>query len=141
MSVGVGPVLARVYGSDYGPVATLLPILMAGTVPFAVTMTVLTAARIREHSPSTVGTAVALAVAVLVPTLLLTANHGALGAAWGWTIGNTIAAAIALLASRLADRDIPQAQPTALAPAPGITPIAAFSEQAVTPRPPGGSDR
>jgi O-antigen/teichoic acid export membrane protein len=106
LSLGIGPLLARLYGPDYGPVATLLPLLMAGTIPFAVTMTMLTRARIREHSSSTIAMAVALAVAVLVPTILLTTRHGATGAAWGWTIGNTIAAVLAILASRLHDRRV-----------------------------------
>src|SRR4029077_11320082 len=92
VSLGLGPVLARIYGPDYSQVATLLPVLMAGTIPFAVTMMMLTAARIREHSPSTLAMAVALAVAVLVPTVILTGSDGAMGAAWGWTIGNAIAA-------------------------------------------------
>jgi O-antigen/teichoic acid export membrane protein len=101
LSLGLGPLLAALYGPDYGPVATLLPLLMAGTIPFAVTMTMLTTARIREHSRATITVAVAFAVAVLVPTVLLVSRHGALGAAWGWAIGNTIAAVLALLVSRL----------------------------------------
>jgi O-antigen/teichoic acid export membrane protein len=101
LSLGLGPLLARVYGPAYGPVGTLLPLLVAGTIPFAVTMTVLTASRIREHSNSTIAVAVGFAVAVLVPTVFLTASYGALGAAWGWTVGNTLAAVFALLASRM----------------------------------------
>lgn len=104
LSLALGPLLARLYGPDYGPVATLLPLLMAGTIPLAVTMTMLTTARIREHSYSTIAVAVAFAVAVLVPTVFLAARHGTIGAAWGWTVGNTIAAVLALLASRLPDR-------------------------------------
>jgi O-antigen/teichoic acid export membrane protein len=104
-SLGVGPVLASLYGPEYGPVATLLPLLIAGTIPFAVTMTVLTTARIREHSTATIAVAVGYAVAVLVPTILLTASDGALGAAWGWTLGNTLAALLALFASRLPERE------------------------------------
>ncbi len=105
LSLGLGPLLASLYGPAYGPVATLLPLLVAGTIPFAVTMTLLTTARIREHSNATIAVAVAFAVAVLVPTVLLTASDGALGAAWGWTIGNAIAAVVALLASRLPGRE------------------------------------
>ena len=104
LSLGLGPVLASVYGPSYAPVATFLPLLVAGTIPFAVTTTVLTMARIREHSNSTIAVAVAFAVAVLVPTVLLTARHGAVGAVWGWAIGNSIAAVLALLVSRLAVR-------------------------------------
>lgn len=130
LSLGIGPVLARIYGSDYGPVATLLPLLIAGTIPFAVTMTMLTAARIREHSSSSVAMAIALAVAVLVPTLLLTARDGALGAAWGWTVGNAIAAVLALLASRLPDRGTGEPVPPVPAPAPSVAAIPTLSERA-----------
>ena len=77
-------VLAILYGPDYGPVGTLLPILVAGTIPFAVTTTLLTTARIREDSSATISMAVALAACVLIPTALLTAHNDALGAAWGW---------------------------------------------------------
>jgi O-antigen/teichoic acid export membrane protein len=99
LSLGLGPLLARLYGPSYGPVGTLLPLLVAGTIPFCVTMMLLTTARVREHSSATIAVAVAFAAAVLVSTALLTARHGALGAAWGWTVGNTIAAVLALLAS------------------------------------------
>ena len=104
LSVGLGPLFAGLYGPSYGPIATLLPILVAGTIPFAATMTLLTTARVREHSYSTIAVAVVFAAGVLVPTALLTARHGAVGAAWGWTMGNAIAAVLALLASRLLER-------------------------------------
>jgi hypothetical protein len=92
------------YGPAYGPVATLLPLLVAGTIPFAFTTTRLTTARIREQSSSTIAMASGFAVAVLVPTVFLTARDGAIGAAWGWAVGNTIAAALALLGSRMISR-------------------------------------
>ena len=38
LSLGLGPLLAGLYGPAYGPIATLLPLLVAGTIPFAVTM-------------------------------------------------------------------------------------------------------
>jgi O-antigen/teichoic acid export membrane protein len=123
-SLGVGPLLASLYGPAYEPVATLLPLLVAGTIPFAVTMTLLTTARIREHSNATIAVAVGYAVAVLVPTVLLTGSDGVLGAAWGWTIGNAIAAGIALLASRLPgpegrERARPKAETPLVTPIPG----------------------
>jgi O-antigen/teichoic acid export membrane protein len=124
MSLGLGPLLADLYGSAYAPVATLLPILVAGTIPFAVTTTVLTTARIREHSSLTIAVAAAFAIAVLVPTLLFTASDGALGAAWGWTIGNAIAAVFALFVSRVTARASEVRAPSGataplLAPTPG----------------------
>jgi O-antigen/teichoic acid export membrane protein len=104
VSLGFGPLLADLYGPAYGPVATLLPLLVAGTIPFAFTTTRLTTARIREQSSSTIAMASGFAVAVLVPTVFLTARDGAIGAAWGWAVGNTIAAALALLGSRMISR-------------------------------------
>jgi O-antigen/teichoic acid export membrane protein len=122
LSLGLGPLLATLYGPAYAPVATLLPLLVAGTIPFAMTMTLLTTARIREHSNATIAVAVVFAVAVLIPTILLTARDGALGAAWGWTIGNTLAAVLALVGSRLLGRKGGEpARPGA--PTPLLTPI------------------
>ena len=123
LSLALGPLLADLYGPAYGPVATLLPLLMAGTIPFAVTMTMLTTARIREHSRSTIAVAVAFAVAVLVPTLLLAASQGALGAAWGWMIGNTVAAVLAILVSRLPERGSGEQVQAAAAATSAIAPI------------------
>jgi O-antigen/teichoic acid export membrane protein len=122
LSIGLGPLLAAVYGPSYSPVSTLLPILVAGTIPFAVTTTVLTMARIRERSFATIAVAAAFAAAVLVPTVLLTARYDALGAAWGWTVGNAIAAVVALLVSRLATRERGE-RTAAETSAPLLTPI------------------
>jgi O-antigen/teichoic acid export membrane protein len=104
LSLGVGPVLADLYGPDYGPVATILPVLMAGTIPLAVTTMLLTRERIHEHSRSTIAIAVFFAIAVLAPTTLLTISGGAVGAAWGWAIGNLFAAVGAIGLSRLTQR-------------------------------------
>jgi O-antigen/teichoic acid export membrane protein len=123
VSLGLGPLLAGLYGPDYGPVATLLPLLMAGTIPFAVTMTTLTIARITEHSYATIAVAVGFAVAVMLPTLLLVAGHGALGAAWGWTLGNTIAAGFSLVAARLREQGEGEQVQTAAAAASPIASI------------------
>jgi O-antigen/teichoic acid export membrane protein len=122
LSIGLGPLLAAVYGPSYSPVSTLLPILVAGTIPFAVTTTVLTMARIREHSYATIAVAGGVAPPGRVPTVLLTARFEALGAAWGWTVGNAIAALVALLVSRLATRERGE-RAAAEAPAPLLTPI------------------
>ena len=123
LSLGLGPFLADLYGPDYGPVATLLPVLMAGTIPFVVTMTMLTTARIREHSYATIAMAVGSAVAVVVPTVFLVARFGALGAAWGWTIGNTIAAVLALPAAHLPERRSGQQIQAAAAATSPIAPV------------------
>ena len=104
LSLGAGPFLAGLYGPAYGPVGTLLPLLVAGTIPFALTMTLLTLARIREHSDLTIAVALGFAIAVLVPTVLLTASDGALGAAAGWTLGNAMAAVLAFLFARRLNR-------------------------------------
>ena len=121
-SLGLGPLLAGLYGPAYGPVATLLPLLIAGTIPFGVTMTLLTTARIREHSNATIAIAVGYAAAVLVPTLLLTPTDGALGAAWGWTIGNVVAAVVAFVVHRLL-RDERRERTSPRAETPLLTPV------------------
>jgi O-antigen/teichoic acid export membrane protein len=97
----LGSVIADLYGPDYDSVSTFLPLLVAGTIPFSVTTTLLTHSRIRERTVATIVVTVGFAASVLVPTSLLTREHGALGAAWGWMIGNTVAAVIATAATLL----------------------------------------
>jgi O-antigen/teichoic acid export membrane protein len=94
-SLLLGSVIADLYGPDFDSVSTFLPLLVAGTIPFSITTTLLTHSRIRERAVATVIVTAGFAASVLIPTSLLIREHGALGAAWGWTIGNTVAALIA----------------------------------------------
>ena len=100
-SLLLGSVVADLYGPDYSSVSTLLPLLVAGTIPFGITTTLLTHSRIRERTAGTIAVTAGFAASVLVPTALLTCEHGALGAASGWMVGNTLAAIVAVLATVL----------------------------------------
>jgi O-antigen/teichoic acid export membrane protein len=93
----LGSVIAYLYGPDYESVSTLLTLLVAGTIPFSITTTLLAHSRIRERAGATLAVTAGFATSVLVPTCLLTQEHGALGAAWGWMIGNVLAALVAVV--------------------------------------------
>jgi O-antigen/teichoic acid export membrane protein len=88
--------VTTLYGAAYSHAAHLLPILVLATVPWAVTVTLLAEARVRESTFSTVAISVAFAVAVLVPAGILTIHDAADGAATAWLDGNAAAACIAI---------------------------------------------
>jgi O-antigen/teichoic acid export membrane protein len=91
--------VTSLYGAAYSHAAHLLPILVLATVPWAVTVTLLAEARIRENSASTVAISVAFALAVLVPAVFLTTHNAADSAARAWLEGNAVAACIAIVVS------------------------------------------
>ena len=100
----VGTVLATVgrdlvvtlYGEDYRDAASILPPLVAASIPWAVTSVYLTEARVRHRSAATVGITLALTLAILGPALVLVPDDGIDGAATSFLIGNLVAAVVAL---------------------------------------------
>jgi hypothetical protein len=94
--LGAGSV-TTLYGAAYSHAAHLLPILVLATVPWAVTVTFLAEARIRESAVSTVAISVAFALAVLLPAVFLTTHNAADGAARAWLDGNAAAACVAIV--------------------------------------------
>ncbi|MGK0274754.1 MAG: O-antigen/teichoic acid export membrane protein [Ilumatobacter sp.] len=93
----LGSFIRGVYGTGYEDVPTLLVILVAGTVPYAVTVVGLSYARVKSDSRATIIITFAFAALVLVPALLLTDGHGAIGAAWAWLVGNCASALVVAL--------------------------------------------
>ncbi len=86
------------YGADYRKAADILPLLVAASVPWAVTSVYLTEARVRQHTGATVAITVTLTVAILGPALVLVPDHGLDGAAWAYLGGNCVAALVAIAA-------------------------------------------
>jgi O-antigen/teichoic acid export membrane protein len=84
-----------IYGHAYEQSAHLLPILVAGTIPWAITVVALSTVRVLEAARQTLVISLAFALAVLVPGALLTDLKGIGGAADAWLIGNVVAAAVA----------------------------------------------
>lgn len=95
-SLVAGPLVARMYGSDHDRIATLLPLLMAGTIPWAITRTSLALARVRASTPQTLVLALATATTVVVGAALGGWLHDATGAAVGWIIGSCAALAVSV---------------------------------------------
>lgn len=90
--------VVTLYGEDYRAAADLLPVLVAASVPWAITSVYLTESRVLHRSAATVAITVTLAVGVLGPALVLVPEDGLDGAAAAWLGGNVLAALVALLA-------------------------------------------
>ena len=96
-TVGRG-VVVSLYGEEYREASNILPMLVAASIPWAVTSVYLTEARVRHRSAATVSITVALSVAVLGAGLVLVPDHGLDGAAAAFLGGNIVAAIVALIA-------------------------------------------
>lgn len=94
-TVGRSLVVA-LYGEDYREASEILPILVAASIPWAVTSVYLTEARVRHRSGATVAITVALTVAILGPALVLVPDRGLDGAAVAFLGGNLVAATVAI---------------------------------------------
>lgn len=101
-SMLVGDWLVRLYGPDFSELASLLPPLMFGVIPWVVIAVALADARHRTSTPDTLKIATAFALGVLAG-LTLGARISLLGAAWGWVIGMTVAAVASSLHMRQPD--------------------------------------
>jgi O-antigen/teichoic acid export membrane protein len=88
--------VVTLYGDDYRDAASILPMLVAASIPWAVTSVYLTEARVRHRSAATVAITVALTVAILGPALVLVPDDGIDGAAASFLLGNVVAAVVAL---------------------------------------------
>lgn len=89
--------VTSLYGDDYSTAADVLPLLVAASVPWAVTSVYLTEARVRQRSGATVAITLALTIAILGPALVLIPDHGLDGAAWSYLGGNSFAAVVAIV--------------------------------------------
>ena len=92
----LGSVISGMYGAAYSDIPSLLMILIAGTVPYSVTVVGLSMARLASDQRATIVISFTFTALVLVPTLVFTNGHGAVGAAWGWLLGNLGAALVVI---------------------------------------------
>jgi O-antigen/teichoic acid export membrane protein len=95
-SVLAGRAIGWSLGPDYDSVATLLPWLVAGCVPWAVTSSLLARARHLHQSSIVVGVTAWFAVASVGCILWLSHDGGVMGAAHGWVVANLLTAALAV---------------------------------------------
>ena len=96
------PAIPLVFGDRYEDTLTLLPLLLAGCLPAAVSTVLLGHARARDDHRASVAIPLVLATTTVGLALVLVGDHGASGVTWAWFIGNSLAAlvAVALVAPR-----------------------------------------
>lgn len=97
--------VVSLYGADYQEAADILPMLVAASIPWAVTSVYLTEARVRHRSGATVAMTLTLTIAILGPALVLVPDHGLEGAAAAFLGGNVVAAFVAVAAHISGRRD------------------------------------
>ena len=103
--------VTAVYGDDYSDAARILPMLVAGSIPWAITSVYLTEARVLHRHLDTVAITTVLTISILVPAQLLVPENGLDGAARSFIVGNTIAAAVAFGFHRLGVHRTPKVVP------------------------------
>ena len=95
-SVPVSKLMIEFYGEEFRLAADLLPRLVLGCLPWAVTAISLSVARVRHDHLGSVLVTTGLAVSLLVLGLVLVPRDGAVGAANAWLLSNTFSSLIAL---------------------------------------------
>ena len=106
------PVIVTIYGEDYEAASRLLPTLLAGSVPWAITSVLLARAQVRHDHAVVVVVTGAIAVLTIGLALALVPDGGLAGLGRSWLLGNSTAAAVAIVASlRSSAADEPVAAP------------------------------
>lgn len=88
--------LVTLYGQDYREASDILPLLVAASIPWAITSVYLTEARVRHRSAATVAITLVLTIAIIGPALVLVPERGLDGAAEAFLGGNIVAALVAV---------------------------------------------
>ncbi len=99
-SAGIGRAIGWSLGPEYHEVATLLPWLVAGCAPWAITSSLLARARHQHDSRFVVLVTAVFCVASLGCVVGFSASGGASGAASGWLVANVLVAGLAVVAAR-----------------------------------------
>jgi O-antigen/teichoic acid export membrane protein len=93
-AIVAAPLITVVYGPSYRKAADILPWLVAGGIPWAVTCVAITVARLRNGTVATLLIPTVLAVATIVPALYLVPDGGLTGVTQAWLVGNVAAALV-----------------------------------------------
>ncbi len=93
----LAPLIPKIYGDDYRQAVQLLPWLMAGAIPWAISTIRLAEARLRKDHLTTVAITLTFGVGILGLAIVLVPTQGVDGAVRAWLIGNAAAAVISLL--------------------------------------------
>lgn len=89
-------IVVSLYGDEYREASEILPMLVAASIPWAITSVYLTEARVRHRSGPTVAITVALTLSVLGAALILVPDRGLDGAALAFFGGNVAASLVAI---------------------------------------------
>ncbi len=100
-------VLPFLYGDAYRAAGTLLPLLGAAAIPWAVFSIALGATRVHHYHRRVLMLSTVFAVSVLVPAVFLVLEYGINGAGIAWLLGNIVAA----VASAIVLRRLPKSPP------------------------------
>lgn len=94
------PGVEYLYGPSYHDAGRILPLLVLGGLPWAVTTIMLGRARARHDVVASIGIPVLLASTVVVGALWLVPERGLDGAVTAWLLGNLVTAVVAVLLDR-----------------------------------------
>lgn len=92
----LAPVAEAIYGAEHDDMSSLLPLLMAGTVPWVVTRTSLAVARARADTPQTLVVAGWSALTVVGGVSVGGLYGGSVAAAGGWLVGSVAALVVSV---------------------------------------------
>lgn len=109
LSVPLSPVAERIYGTEHDDMSTMLPLLMAGTVPWVITRTSLAVARARAHARETLSVAAWSALTVVAGVAIGGITGDSVAASLGWLVGSMLALLVSVptLRRQLKDPDGP----------------------------------
>jgi len=88
LSVPLSPIFERIYGAEHADISAMLPLLLLGTVPWAVTRTSLAVARTRGATRQTLAVSCWSALTVLTGVTIGGVVGDAATASLGWALGS-----------------------------------------------------
>jgi O-antigen/teichoic acid export membrane protein len=97
-SLAVGRLVGWSLGDDYQQTAALLPWLLGGCVPWALTSSALAHARLRHDGKAVMCITTAFFALTVGAVAIGSADGGVTGASRGWLLGNLVAAVVAIAA-------------------------------------------
>ncbi len=103
-SLPLARLITTIYGPEYQEAVHLLPLILVGAIPWAISTIRLAEARLRKDTFSTVLITVTFGVGIVVLALVLVPGQRIDGAIRAWLVGNASVAAISLAVGTLRGR-------------------------------------
>ncbi|MEY2571683.1 MAG: hypothetical protein QOE63_2033, partial [Acidimicrobiaceae bacterium] len=89
------PVIPALYGTDYTTAGRLLPLMVLGGIPWAISAVALAEARVRHDHVAAIAISVVLAGATVIGAIAWVPDHGPDGAVAAWLVGTVASATVA----------------------------------------------